>query len=162
STLVGPMVLPGTYTAKLTVNGSGYSQPFDVVADPRVPVAAAALAAQFRLQQRMVAGITVTYNAVNFIQQVRPAVAGQSIETALNEIANGPAGIGAAHRDLTRRLNDMIVGDVEPTASIVAGVDAPCGAIDAAFDRLRQLQAANPAVAQLSGWKPSAAPACGK
>lgn len=162
STLVGPMVLPGTYTAKLTVNGRTYTQPFDVVPDPRVAVDAAGLAAQFRLQQRMVAGITATYNAFDFIQRIRPAVAGQPIEAALLEISNGPGGIGTAHRDLARRLNDMIVGDVEPTPSVVAGVDTPCRAIDAALDRLRQLQAANPAVSQLSGWKPPAAPACGK
>jgi hypothetical protein len=132
------------------------------VPDPRVPVDSAGLAAQFRLQQRLVAGITATYNAFNFIEQVRPAVGGQPIETALAEITNGPAGIGAAHRDLARRLNDMLVGDAEPTPSIVAGVDAPCRAIDAALDRLRQLQTANPGVSQLSGWKPPAAPACGK
>ncbi|HVD93223.1 MAG TPA: hypothetical protein VNC21_13100, partial [Vicinamibacterales bacterium] len=54
-TLVGPMVLPGTYTATLTVNGRAYSQPIVVVQDPRITVSAPALAAQFRLQQRMVA-----------------------------------------------------------------------------------------------------------
>ena len=32
STLVGPMVLPGTYTAKLTVDGRSYTQPITVVA----------------------------------------------------------------------------------------------------------------------------------
>jgi photosystem II stability/assembly factor-like uncharacterized protein len=162
STLVGPMVLPGSYAAKLTVNGRSYSQTFDVVPDPRVTTAPAALSAQFRLQQRMVAGITATYNAFNFIQQVRPMVAGQPIEATLLEIVNGPAGIGAAHRDLARRLNDQLVGDAEPTPSVIAGVDAPCRAIDAALDRLRQLQAANPAVAPLSAWKPTATPACGK
>jgi len=162
STLVGPMVLPGTYTAKLTVNGRSYSQTFDVVADPRVPVTLAGLTAQFRLQQRMVAGIAATYHAFTFIDQARPAVAGQPIETTLNEIISGPAGIGTAHRDLARRLNDMLVGDAEPTASVIAGVDGPCRAMDAAFERLRQLQAANPGVPQLSGWRPPAAPACGK
>jgi len=162
STLVGPMVLPGTYTAKLTVNGRSYSQTFDVVADPRVPVTLAGLTAQFRLQQRMVAGIAATYHAFTFIDQARPAVAGQPIETTLNEIISGPAGIGTAHRDLARRLNDMLVGDAEPTASVIAGVDGPCRAMDAAFERLRQLQAANPGIPQLSGWRPPAAPACGK
>ena len=162
STLVGPMVVPGTYTAKLTVNGRTYAQPFDVVADPRVPVDAPALARQFRLQQRMVAGITATYNAFNFIQQIGPALNGQPIAIAVTEILNGPTGIGAAHRDLARRLNDMLVGDADPTPSVIAGVDAPCRAIDAALDRLRQLQASNPGVPQLSGWKPPAAPACGK
>src|SRR5439155_17226171 len=58
STLVGPMVLPDTYTATLTVDGRTYTQPFTVVADPRVSVPASALAAQFHLQQRMVTGIT--------------------------------------------------------------------------------------------------------
>ncbi len=162
STLVGPMVVPGTYTAKLTVNDRTYTQSFDVVADPRVPVDADALARQFRLEQRMVAGITATYNAFNFIQQIRPALSGQSIAAALTEIVDGPTGIGAAHRDLARRLNDMLVGDVDPTPSVIEGVDVPCRAIDAALDRLRQLQASNPGASQLGGWKPPAAPGCGK
>jgi hypothetical protein len=161
STLVGPMVLPGTYTAKLTVDGRTYTQSFAVVADPRVPVAPAGLAAQLRLQQRMVAGITATYNAINFIQQIRPALAGQSIDATLAEIINGPTGLGVAHRDLARRLNDALVGDAEPTASVIAGVDAPCRAIDAAFDRLRQVQATNPGVSELSGWKAPVSAGCG-
>ena len=162
STLVGPMVVPGTYTAKLTVNGRSSSQSFEVIADPRVPVDAAALARQLRLQQRMVSGITATYHAFNFIQQIHPALAGQSIDATLTDIVNGPTGIGAAHRDLARRLNDALVGDADPAPSVVAGVDAPCQAIDAAFDKLRQVQTANPGVTPLSGWKPPAAPACGR
>ena len=161
TTLAGPMVLPGAYTAKLRVNGQTYTQRFDVVPDPRVPASPAALAAQFRLQQRIVAGITATYQAFNVIQQVRSQASAQPVEAALNEIANGPAGLGAAHRDLARRLNDQLVGDLEPPPSIVAGVDAPCRAIDAALDRLRDLQAKNPGITALASWKPPAAPACG-
>jgi len=161
STLVGPMVLPGIYTAKLTVGGRTYTQPIEVVPDPRVPATPAALAAQFRLQQRMVAGIAATYDAFNFIQQLRGQGSVPAIEAALADIASGPAGLGTAHRDLARRLNDQLVGDLEPTASIVAAVDAPCRAIDAALDRLRELQAKNKEIAALAGWKPPAAPACG-
>jgi hypothetical protein len=58
-------------------------------------------------------------------------------------------------------LYDQLVGDLEPTPSIVAGVDAPCRAIDAALDRLRDLQAKNAGISQLTTWKPPAAPACG-
>jgi len=162
TTLVGPMVVPGTYSAKLTVSGRSYTQSFDVVPDPRVPASSAALAAQFTLQQRMVAGIAATYQAFNFIQQVRGDAAAQPIDAALAGIANGPDGLGTAHRDLARRLNDQLVGDLEPTPSIVAGVDAPCRAIDAALDRLRDLQSKNPGIAQLATWKPPAAPACGR
>src|SRR6185312_10992690 len=70
STLVGPKALPGTYTAKLTVNGQSYTQPISVVQDPRITVPASALAAQFRLQQRMVAGLGATYRAVTYLHDV--------------------------------------------------------------------------------------------
>jgi photosystem II stability/assembly factor-like uncharacterized protein len=158
TTLVGPMVLPGTYTAKLTVNGQGYTQLVTVVPDPRVAVPAIALAEQFHLQERMVAGITATYHAFNHIQELRAALgvrttqatstpsatsiasAVQALDAALMPLASGPAGFGAPHRDLGRRLNDMLVGDVQPTASVIAGVDAPCRVIDTALDGLRRLE----------------------
>ena len=170
STLVGPMVLPGTYSAKLTVDGKSYTQPVTVVADPRVNVPAAGLAAQFQLQMRMIAGITATHDAFNYIQKVRDALAGRladkpdaamkTLDAALTALQNGPAGVGVAHRDLGRRLNDQIPADVAPTASVIAGVDGPCSAIDAAFDDLRKLQATMDT--SLPRWTPPAAPACGR
>ena len=183
STLVGPTVLPGTYTAKLTVNGRSYTQPITVVQDPRVTVPAAGLAAQFHLEQRMVAGIAATYRAFNYIHDLRDALtaatakapgnaaAAQALDMALTPLANGPSGFGTAHRDLGRRLNDMLVGDVEPTPSVIAGVDAPCRAIDAALESLQGLQATKisdlnalltrSGVAALPTWTPPTAPACG-
>jgi hypothetical protein len=109
----------------------------------------------------MVAGIAATYQAFNFIQQLRTNAAVQALEAALADIASGPAGLGAAHRDLARRLNDQLVADADPTPSIVDGVDGPCRAIDAALDRLRDLQAKNPSIAPLTAWKAPAPPACG-
>ena len=166
STLVGPMVLPGTYSAKLTVDGRSYTQSVTVVADPRITATAAGLAAQFKLQQRMVAGITATYDAFNYIRQLHSALAARSdaaareLDTSLAALANGPTGFGIAHRDLSRRLNDQLPADMEPTPSIVAGVDGPCAAIDAALDGLRKLQAGFDAA--LPKWTPPAAPACGR
>jgi photosystem II stability/assembly factor-like uncharacterized protein len=190
SIVVGPMVVPGTYTAKLTVNGHSYTQPITVVPDPRVPVPPAALAAQFQLQQRMVAGITATYHALTYLQQLRAALAARTsaaannagaaeiatavraLDAALTPLASGPAGFGTAHRDLGRRLNDLLVGDVQPTANVIAGVDGPCRAIDNALDGLRRLQATSVAplnsllaragLGALPAWTPPAAPACGK
>src|SRR5262249_6609839 len=75
NTVVGPMVLPGTYAAKLTVDGRTFTQTFNVVQDPRVNVPEADLRAQFHLQQRMVAGLDVTYHAITYVQQVRQAIA---------------------------------------------------------------------------------------
>jgi hypothetical protein len=188
STLVGPMVLPGTYAATLTVNGHSYTQPITVVQDPRVSVAAAALSAQFRLQQRIVAGIAATYHGYNYVQELRAALAdrtkaasgnsaaaaiagaAQTLDAALAPLVTGPAGFGIAHRDLARRLNDQLVADMEPTSSVVAGVDGPCRSIDAALETLRRLQAeslsalnamlARGSMGALPAWTPPAAPAC--
>src|SRR4029079_15292883 len=126
TTMVGPKVLPGTYTAKLTVDGRSYTQPVTVVQDPRITIPAPALAAQFRLQQRMVAGIAATYHAVTYIQQLRGALstrmteagsnpareqvatAAKALDAALAPFETGPTGLGVAHRDLGRRLNDLL------------------------------------------------------
>jgi hypothetical protein len=176
TTLVGPMVLPGTYTAKLTVNGRSYTQPIPVVQDPRITVPASALAAQFRLQQRMVAGLGATYQAVTYIQAVRAAAAklgaqGQPVEDALARLENGPGSFGLAHRDLGRRLNDQLVADMELTPSVIAGVDQPCASIDTALDELRRLQSTvvrelstaltRAGQAAVPAWTPPVSPACG-
>jgi hypothetical protein len=168
TTLVGPMMLPGTYTAKLTVNGRSYTQPITVVQDPRITVPAAALAAQFRLQQRMVAGLGATYQAVTYIHAVRAAAAklgaqGQAVEEALARLESGPGGFGLAHRDLGRRLNDQLVADMELTPSVIAGVDQPCASIDTALGELRRLQSTiiGDLRAALPAWTPPTSPACG-
>jgi hypothetical protein len=125
----------------------------------RVPVSQAALVAQFQLQQRMVAGLGTTYEAVNYLDALTAAIANrktaaagtagaaeitaaiQTVEAAIAPLESGPSGFGPAHRDLGRRINDQVVGDQPPTASIIAGVDAPCHAIDASIAQLRTLQA---------------------
>ena len=93
STLVGPMVLPGTFTVTLQVDGRRYTRPLTVVQDPRVDVPAAALAAQFRLQQRMVAGLAATYHAVRYVEQLSAALA-----SAMGVDAAGVAAVERARR----------------------------------------------------------------
>jgi len=142
TTLVGPMVPVGTYTATFTMNGKKYAQPFTVVPDPRVAATAADIDAQFRLQLRIVAGIKTTYEAYNYVEKLRAEIAksatGKDIDAALAPLMTGATSLGTAHRDLGRRLNDQLVGDIAPTASIIDGVDQPCKAIDAALNVLRQ------------------------
>ncbi|MEJ2219053.1 MAG: hypothetical protein P8099_20900, partial [Gemmatimonadota bacterium] len=52
-TRAGPVVPPGTYTARLTVGGQTYTQNFQVKEDPRVNVTDAQLAAQFDLAMKV-------------------------------------------------------------------------------------------------------------
>jgi len=52
----GPMVAPGNYTAKLTVGGKTYSQPFEILIDPRVEkegVSKADIEAQLVMQNKV-------------------------------------------------------------------------------------------------------------
>jgi hypothetical protein len=183
STIVGIMVLPGIYTAKLTVGGRSSSQTITVVPDPRVHVPASALTAQFRLQQRMVAGLTVSYEGFNYITELHAAIDSvstrtpaaplpasmRSLDSALVRLAT--TGFGIVHRDLGRRYSDQFIADAMPTPSIVAGVDGPCRQLDATLDSLRKLGASigelNAMVTRSGGrapssWTPPAAPACGR
>jgi hypothetical protein len=95
----------------------------------------------------------------------------QQIDKAMMALTSGPQSLGIAHRDLTRRLNDQLISDAEPTPSVIAGVDGPCRAIDAALEELRTLQATkipvmnatrtHAGLAALPAWSPPPAPACG-
>ena len=189
NTVVGPMVLPGTYTAKLTVDGRTLSQSFVVVQDPRINVPDADLRAQFRLEQRMVAGLDVTYHAITYVQQLTAALAdrektiagkpaaqqittaAQALAAAIAPLGSSAGPLGLAHRDLGRRINDQLIADAKPTASVIAGVDTPCASIDTALGALRALQSGQAAaldaqltragLAVLPAWTAPAAPACG-
>jgi hypothetical protein len=185
STIVGIMVPPGTYTAKLTVGARSTSQPITIVPDPRVHVPAAALAAQFRLQQRMVAGLTASYEGFNYVTALHAAIDSLSnrasaaqlphptsmrtLDSALVRLAT--TGFGIVHRDLGRRYSDQFIADAAPTPSIVAGVDGPCRQLDATLDSLRKLGTSigelNGSITRSGGralpwWTAPTAPACGR
>src|SRR6185503_13918009 len=104
TTIVGPMVLPGNYTAKLTVDGPSLTQPITVVADPRIPISPAALAAQFKLQQRIVAGLNATFQAINYVTDLRAAIAARVTESAGKPDA---AAISAAAQALDAALQPL-------------------------------------------------------
>jgi len=54
----GPRVLPGSYTVKLTVNGTTLTQSLEVKLDPRVKLAPAAIAQQHQLEHQLAELVT--------------------------------------------------------------------------------------------------------
>ena len=54
----GPMVLPGDYKVRLTVNGHDYEQPLRVELDPRVKTPLADIVHQFTFEQEVIGAIT--------------------------------------------------------------------------------------------------------
>jgi len=134
----GPLVVPGTYRIQLAVGGQTFSQDLVVQNDPRVQVTQAGLVAQTKLQLRMMAGMKVSYAEFANLQRWRAAAKDSTLASSLRALAD--SGFGPANRDLTRHLEDMESGDIDPTPSDVAAVDADCRAIDDALGRLADVR----------------------
>jgi hypothetical protein len=186
----GPLVVPGTYRVQLRVGDQTTTQELTVTNDPRIPVSDAALTTQLRLEQRMMAGMAVSFAEFNELQHLRAALAAEQARlggsqttpllsairalddhaAALTSAPDG-SGFGPANRDLTRHLEDMEFGDIDPTPSDVASAEPGCRAIDAALTGLQGLETnevpkVNALLADahqepLPTATPMAAPACG-
>ncbi len=72
----GPHALPGKYSARLTVNGHSYTEPFTVVMDPRVKTTTAGLTQLFELETRLAALLTRTSQAVIQARSMRTQAQG--------------------------------------------------------------------------------------
>jgi photosystem II stability/assembly factor-like uncharacterized protein len=86
----GPYALPGTYAARLTVDGKAYEKPVVVRVDPLVRAAPAALAAQFEMAEAL-AGLR---SEVNRALRALDALAGQLDERRklAKQLGRGPEG----------------------------------------------------------------------
>jgi hypothetical protein len=136
---LGPAVLPGEYTVRLTVNGRSYSQPLTVKMDPRAPITAAGLKLQHDIGVRMNEAIARDFAALGEVRRQRGilktqregAKAGEvadslvALDTVLGTIESGPRS-GAAENLV--RLNGELAGildavegaDMDPTSQVVA------------------------------------------
>lgn len=153
----GPLAIPGKYQIELTVNGHSYTQEFTVVNDPRVTIPQADLAAQLQSEQKMTAGMDVSYAAFYQIAHMRKVLAAnrsnvagkpmtaeivaaaQALDKQLAAVADG--GFGMANRDLARHLEDADFGDMLPTSSNLDAIAANCRQIDGAIVELNRLLA---------------------
>lgn len=82
---LGPTVLPGTYTVKLTANGQSLTQPLIVKMDPRIKASAIALGQQFNLSLEAYHGMEVTFKTVAEIRGLR-----DQIKAAIDKAGRGP------------------------------------------------------------------------
>jgi len=66
---IGPAVLPGQYSIKLTVDGRSYRQPLTVRMDPRVKTSSAGLLQQFTLATKVVQTMHRDYEALRKLRE---------------------------------------------------------------------------------------------
>ena len=71
---LGPKVLPGNYTVRLTVDGTAYEQPLEIVPDPRLDTPAEALQEQLDLLLKIRDRLSDTNKAVSRIRKIRSQV----------------------------------------------------------------------------------------
>ena len=67
----GPLAVPGTYRARLTVNGESVEQPFELLKDPRVNSSLADLQAQFEFLMKVRDKLSEAHQAVIDIRSLR-------------------------------------------------------------------------------------------
>ncbi|MGH9477406.1 MAG: hypothetical protein ACRD1C_13945 [Terriglobales bacterium] len=109
---IGPQVIPGTYTLRLTVDGSTYSRSLTVINDPRIGQSAAmmaALRAQNRLNRLAYQGMEASY-------------AGGQQAAALAREVEGVAGNAQAPQAVQAEAKR-----VEVAVKAIAGGSAPAG-----------------------------------
>jgi len=102
---LGPSVLPGVYTVKLTANGKTFSQPLTVKMDPRVKTPLPELAQQFNLSFEAYRGMEKTFYTVEQIRKLRAQLRGSisradrgPLAEALNALDKRAAAIGGEGR----------------------------------------------------------------
>ncbi|HKW77595.1 MAG TPA: glycosyl hydrolase [Candidatus Limnocylindria bacterium] len=69
--LVGPQVAPGSYRARLTVDGHTLETPFEIRKDPRVSASHDDLEAQFDLAVKVHAKLSETHATINAIRKLK-------------------------------------------------------------------------------------------
>jgi photosystem II stability/assembly factor-like uncharacterized protein len=70
----GPLVAPGTYEVRLTVDGKTYRQPLRVKADPRVKVSPLEFAQQSHLSLKAVSGMKAAFDGHRVLEDLRAAI----------------------------------------------------------------------------------------
>ena len=162
-----PWVMPGNYTAKLTVNGKSYEQPFTVKMDPRVRTSMADLTEQFGLSKQLYDNILVAAKCVEEarllrkqIQQLKERAGLGAAADALDAFdkkvaaiaggggggrgrfapAGGPDTVASVQGALSGLLRLIQGADLAPTPQAVAAAEDRRKAFAALLERWRALK----------------------
>jgi hypothetical protein len=97
----GPLVVPGTYQVRLTVNGKTMTESFEVRKDPRISTTPADFAKQFDLLIKIRDKLTETHNSIARIREVR-----RQTDDLVKRVKDGPG--GRAILEAAKSLNDKL------------------------------------------------------
>jgi photosystem II stability/assembly factor-like uncharacterized protein len=165
----GPRAAPGSYQVRLTVGEQSFTQPFELMKDPRVEVSQADLDEQFEFLIRIRDRVTEANDAVARIRNVRSQIddavgraagedyqeeisaSAKEIKTALSEVENAIYQTKNRSRqdplNYPIRLNNKIAAlsgtvasaDAKPTQQSYAVFDELSGQLQVQLDRLQEI-----------------------
>ena len=84
----GPLALPGRYTVRLTVDGKRQDQPLELMMDPRVSAAPAALAERADFERRLVAAMGESLDAVPLARSAKDEARAKQLESINGLLGN--------------------------------------------------------------------------
>jgi photosystem II stability/assembly factor-like uncharacterized protein len=170
---LGPLVVPGVYTLKLSVDGKSYTQTVNVRADPRSPASAAALQSQHDLQMKIVDGIRQSYEGWRLAGDLRSALLASVPSGAAQQMADlataataysarldtvggldttrargrgaqsSAPNFRAINRSLVGLLNAQETGDMAPTPSMLAAYAKTCNDLATTINAWQSLASTN-------------------
>jgi photosystem II stability/assembly factor-like uncharacterized protein len=108
---VGPMAVPGRYTVKLSVDGQTYTQPIEILKDPKMAASQADLDLSVRLQLRLRDDISASAEMVNNLEVMRKQL--EDVQKAYKGDASREAFLKQIS-DMDKKLYDVEAKILEP------------------------------------------------
>jgi photosystem II stability/assembly factor-like uncharacterized protein len=136
---VGPAVVPGTYTVRLTAAGTTLTAPLKVVADPRGDLSAADLQAQTTFALRVRDDISRLTDLVNQVRSVRDQLKSHNTTLESRKNQEGIDALIKASDAAIKRSDDLENTFHNPTAEVVYDILAMKGGTRL-YSRLSPLQ----------------------
>ena len=118
---LGPWILPGSYTLKLTVDGHTYTQPLTVKMDPRVKISPAGLLQQFTLSLKAYEGVEEIRVVVMKVAKLKDQLKSLHERTGRTAIADSLAAFEQMVNSIVggggsgRRFRRASAGTTQPT-----------------------------------------------
>ncbi|MGB7198258.1 MAG: glycoside hydrolase, partial [Acidobacteriaceae bacterium] len=137
----GPLVVPGTYSVRLTVDGKGETQPLRVKMDPRVHISQAELEALHTAQATMAASLDELAKADLQAHSVKEQVAAVQDPALAKQLATSKAAL--------KTILDGTGPNVAPGAHHLPGIDEVTAEATLLYGELEQADA-NPTTALLA------------
>ncbi|HVX30310.1 MAG TPA: glycosyl hydrolase, partial [Nitrolancea sp.] len=109
--VTGPIAPPGRYSVTLTAGDQSFTQPFEIVKDPRVQATQADFDAQFAMLRKIQDKLSAVHAGVNQVREVRAQLDGWEQRTADRDDA---VPIHEAAQALKQKLTDVEMELIEP------------------------------------------------